>query len=375
MKMKIYSERKYLREGVEHVVMLYPFWGKNPEHPRAPERGRFDRYADAGRSFFEMSSLTEADFAVMPAPWERVMHDKEARELALQFASKSKQAGKRTVVYFCSDSNNEVPIENSVILRTSFFSSTRKFNEFALPAWSEDLLHRYAGGSISVRKKKEKPVVGFCGHAKTPTLKWKIKNLWRNAVNPTGAENRQETVPLLGATIRARALRALADSSEVETNFVVRDRFHGGALLADGGVDFDRMQMTRLEFVQNLVESDYILCVRGAGNFSYRLYETLCCGRIPVFINTDCVLPYDFAIDWSKYCVWVEQTELPRIAEKVAEFHRNLSPEDFEDLQHNCRKLWEKWLSPQGFFANFFRHFQTMQSRPSSASQQEREFS
>jgi hypothetical protein len=57
MKMKIYSDRKYLPEGVEHVVMLYPFWGKNPEHPRAPETGRFDRYADAGRYFFEMSSL------------------------------------------------------------------------------------------------------------------------------------------------------------------------------------------------------------------------------------------------------------------------------------------------------------------------------
>ena len=375
MKMKIYSDRKYLPEGVEHVVMLYPFWGKNPEHPRAPETGRFDRYADAGRSFFEMSSLAEADFVVMPAPWERVMHNKEARALALQFASKSKQAGKRIVVYFCSDSNTEVPIENAVILRTSFFSSTRRFNEFALPAWSEDLLDRYAGGSLPVRKKGEKPVVGFCGHAKTPTLKWKAQNLWRNTVKPTGAENRQESMPLLGATIRARALRALADSSAVETNFIVRDRFHGGALLPDGGVDFDRMQMTRLEFVQNLVESDYILCVRGAGNFSYRLYETLCCGRIPVFINTDCVLPYDFAIDWSKYCVWVEQTELPSLADKVAEFHRNLSPEDLEDLQHNCRKLWEQWLSPQGFFANFFRHFQTMQSRPSSASQQEREFS
>ena len=375
MKMKIYSDRQYLPEGVEHVVMLYPFWGKNPEHPRAPERGRFDRYTDVGRSFFEMSSLAEADFAVMPAPWERVMQNKEARDLALQFASKSKQAGKRIVVYFCSDSNNEVPIENSVILRTSFFNSTRKFNEFALPAWSEDLLERYAGGSLPVRKKRQKPVVGFCGHAKTPTLKWKVQNFWRGAVNPTGAKNRQESMPLLGATIRARALRALADSQAVETNFIVRDRFHGGALLANGGVDFDRMQMTRLEFVQNLVESDYILCVRGAGNFSYRLYETLCCGRIPVFINTDCVLPYEFAIDWSRYCVWVDQTELPRIADKVAEFHRNLSPEDLMDLQQNCRKLWEEWLSPQGFFANFFLHFQTMQNRVFLGSQPGREFS
>jgi len=49
---------------------------------------------------------------------------------------------------------------------------------------------------------------------------------------------------------------------------------------------------------------------------SYRLYEALCCGRIPVFIDTDCVLPYDFMIDWKKYFVWVDQSELPLIAEK-----------------------------------------------------------
>jgi len=202
-----------------------------------------------------------------------------------------------------------------------------------------------------------------------------VQNLWRSAVNPTGAENRQESMPLLGATIRARALRALADSSAVETNFIVRDRFHGGALLPNGGVDFDRMQMTRLEFVQNLVDSDFVLCARGAGNFSYRLYETLCCGRIPVFINTDCVLPYEFAIDWSNYCVWVDQDEMKWVADKIADFYSALSPQDFIDLQHNCRKLWEKWLSPQGFFANFFLHFQTMQDKAFSASSPEREFS
>jgi len=76
------------------------------------------------------------------------------------------------------------------------------------------------------------------------------------------------------------------------------------------------MKQMRLEFLQNMIGSDYVFCCRGAGNFSYRLYEALCCGRIPVFIDTDCVLPYDFMIDWKKYFVWVDQSELPLIAEK-----------------------------------------------------------
>ena len=75
-----------------------------------------------------------------------------------------------------------------------------------------------------------------------------------------------------------------------------------------------------------------------------------------IFVNTDCVLPYDFAIDWKKYCVWVEESELSSIAEKVLDFHSKLSDREFVELQYECRNLWEKWLSPEGFFKNIYRH-------------------
>jgi hypothetical protein len=108
-----------------------------------------------------------------------------------------------------------------------------------------------------------------------------------------------------------------------------------------------------------MMDSDYVLCSRGFGNYSYRLYESLACGRIPVFVDTDCVLPYDFVIDWKRYCVWVDQSDLDSIPDRVAEFHDDLSPQQFEDLQLECRRLWEKWLAPEGFFAQFARHLDT----------------
>ncbi|PMB11082.1 exostosin, partial [Fischerella thermalis CCMEE 5282] len=74
-------------------------------------------------------------------------------------------------------------------------------------------------------------------------------------------------------------------------------------------------------------------------------------------VDTDCVLPYDFKIDWKKYCVWVYSKDLPQIAEKVAEFHNNLSPEQFVELQYDCRQIWKDWLSYEGFFNNFWQHF------------------
>ena len=110
---------------------------------------------------------------------------------------------------------------------------------------------------------------------------------------------------------------------------------------------------TTLEFYDNLKNSDYVVCVRGAGNFSIRFYEALAMGRIPVFINTDCALPFDNEIDWKKHVVWVEYNERHEVAEKVADFHRVLSEKDFIDLQLANRKLWEERLTLRGFFNNF----------------------
>ena len=95
-------------------------------------------------------------------------------------------------------------------------------------------------------------------------------------------------------------------------------------------------------------DSDYIICVRGGGNFSARFYETLAMGRIPIFINTDCILPFDNLIDWKRYCVWVEKKELRNIGEKITTFHQSLSNEEFQKLQAECRIIWEQYLSREG---------------------------
>ena len=111
------------------------------------------------------------------------------------------------------------------------------------------------------------------------------------------------------------------------------------------------------ELLDNLLGSDYVLCARGEGNFSYQLYETLCSGRIPVFVNSNCVLPFQNQLDWKSFCVWVEAEDVTKVASKVAEFHAALTPEAFIELQKRCRNVWEEWLSPHGYFLPFSKYF------------------
>jgi hypothetical protein len=353
--LKLYSDRSFLPPGVSHVAMLAPFWGKSADAASNPARGWLDRYLEVGDQLFRMTKLEDADVAVLPTPWSRVIESAAARSLANQFAATARAGRKPTVLFFNSDSTEAVPLADSLVFRTSLYRSRRRPNEFALPAWSEDFLERHLSGKLPIRKKTSRPTVGFCGFA-APLLGSWARNIARWGAGMTGLR-KGETHPFVrpGHAVRLRAMRELTRNPDVDTNFVVRQTFFGAASSRPGlsGSETDRL---RREYVQNMVDSDYTLCVRGAGNFSYRIYETLSCGRIPVFVDTDCVLPYDSVIDWKSHCLYVDESDIARIGERVAEFHASLSPAAFEDLQRRCRKLWEDYISPLGFFGKFHLH-------------------
>ena len=104
------------------------------------------------------------------------------------------------------------------------------------------------------------------------------------------------------------------------------------------------------EFFDNIINSDYSLATRGKGNFSHRLYEILCCGRIPLFVNTDCVLPFENQINWKEHCIWVEYKDIKYFDKIINEFHNSIDSNSFIRMQQSNRILWKEWLSPEGFY-------------------------
>jgi hypothetical protein len=351
----IYADRRYVGENRLHIPMLIPFWGQYPDDGDPSDVNRFDRYAAAGRRYFDLAPLERADIAVWPADWDFEQPDPRSHELAAA-------AGARNVplvIFFGGDPTAPIVVENSVIFRNSIDRSSSGPNEFALPGFCQDLVTAYCGGQVPLRPYRELPIVGFCGHAMgfkegvryqllTRLPAPAVRRLVRLGLQPSVAP---------GRVLRTHALRALAGSPDVRTHFLVRRLFWNGVFAGDGRMDVRLARQSRQEFVQNLLDSDYALCVRGFGNYSYRLYEALCLGRIPVLVDTDCALPYDRWIDWKQYMVWIDQSEVHEAPRRVAAFHASLTAAAFTELQKACRQLWGEWLSPEGYFANFHRHF------------------
>ena len=205
-----------------------------------------------------------------------------------------------------------------------------------MPGMTDDLLAE-RDGVVGVREKSLRPLVGFCGY---------VGSVWKRRLYQWSGRSDKA----IGLVLRDRALRQLKGSARIETAFIERTDVWGGAVVS-GGYDEHKREAVREEFVSNLVGSDYGLCLRGKGNYSFRLYEIFAVGRIPLFIDTECVLPFEDEIDWRRHCVWVDAQDINRIDEILAQFHADIAPDDFRQLQLDNRRLWEEWLRPQAFYA------------------------
>lgn len=236
---------------------------------------------------------------------------------------------------------------NIIYFRQGGFKSQLSENNKGFIVGLSDHFHRlYQQEKIKPTLKREFAVVGFCGHATlSPTKRAKelFKCIFENAKRFFKKPFGKVYEPLFASAYeRALLLNSFEKSDKLKTNFIYRKNYRAGAL-----TEKERTETT-LEYYDNIASSDYILCVRGAGNFSVRLYETLMMGKIPIFVNTDCLLPFEHQIDWRKHVVWIDWSERKNIAELVADFHSSLSDDEFVHLQINNRKLWKETLSVAG---------------------------
>lgn len=72
------------------------------------------------------------------------------------------------------------------------------------------------------------------------------------------------------------------------------------------------------DYYRVLAQSEFTLCPRGYGVTSFRLYEALHCGAVPIYVSDVHWLPYKEAIKWNKIALIVKPSEIPFIREMMA---------------------------------------------------------
>lgn len=304
--------------------------------------------------------INKANFLILPLTWNYYV-DQNQLHLATEASLTAIKNGKELILFSEGDFTAEIPFRNKLLFERCTYASRRNKNGskvFAMPSFVSNYTKKYCQGNLKIREKGRIPVVGFCGQAAGTWIDFmrrEFVNLYRRLSYKLKLR-KWEPAPFETTRFRQMILRTIQQNPGIHTNYLLRRRYRAGYLPKVK----DDFHSSRLEFVQNILDSDYTVCVRGGGNFSVRFYEALSLGRIPIFVDTDCILPYDKLIDYRQYCVWVEQDEIPHIAEKIIDFHNGLSENRFKELQEACYRLWSERFSRQGFYSHFCEHFCTI---------------
>jgi hypothetical protein len=296
------------------------------------------------QSICYVTSVEEADFVLLAHPINWYYKNKKNKELSI-INDECKKLNKRIYTFI----NNDFGIafqeySNIIYYRIGGFKSQLSNNNIGFPVALSDHFQRlYNLENPILRKKSLKPIIGFCGHATNSPLK-RVKEILKCVLenNKRFFKNplRKDWEPLFASAYeRWKLLQLLQQSSVLECCFILRENYRGGAKTKE------IKEKTTLEYYDNLLQTDYVLCLRGAGNFSVRFYEALMMGKIPIFVNTDCLLPLEDEIDWKKQVVWIEWKDRKNIANIVADFHQKISEEEFIQLQLSNRQIWKEKLT------------------------------
>ncbi len=322
--------------NLEYLEILNPNFGFKRRKNIFGDKDVFDDFSE--KIIDVVDDPAESDFILIPHSIFRVNKNSEYINGLVKI---SKDFSKKIIIFAIGDSREVIDIPNSIIVRTSQYKSLKKDNEIIVPAYATDLSYEKP---FEFRKKSAKPVIGFCGWANINGLGAKFSFFIKNSFILSGAFKQ-------GIYFRIKAIDIFNKSKLVIPNFIIRSSYSA----SEKTIELDAIK-AREEYRNNMIQSDFILAPKGDGNFSVRFYEALSLGRVPILIDTDCPLPMEEKIDYSKFVLKVDHKDINKIDKIVADFYSNLSDDEWLNMQREAKKVFDQYLRIDVFLRYIFNY-------------------
>lgn len=297
-----------------------------------------------------IADATAADFLVLPFMYEYIYNFSSAelerynisaadillfKQIASDLDYLSVKLQKKLIIFFYRDPVVELPFTNPLVFRTSAYKSKMVQPTFGLPAFIEHKPYTQSSQSLPFTKK---PIISFRGTMAPLQLPFGIQV--RDQLNyfflRADFHFRLYNWYARGYLLRRRAvLSCMRMKDYFDTDFVLNPSVH----------DPDYTN----SYAKSLQQGHYFICAAGFGNYSYRLYEVMRAGRIPVLIESDQLLPAEQHINWKDLAIMVPEAEVNNTATIIKDFHSAINPNDFEAMQVRIKNYYYEYFTKQGF--------------------------
>ncbi|WP_161792594.1 glycosyltransferase family 47 protein [Psychroserpens damuponensis] len=309
---------------------------------------RIKIYGVSDEDFIIVNSMDACEVVILPMSW---YYYKLTNKMGLAFKciEEANVLGKMVWSINNGDFGVKLPsFKNLIVFRQGGYVSNDQVGHIGYPSFINDYLieNKLIDTYLNTNFNKQ-PIVGFCGQAQLSNwsaTKEMAKQIVRNLRSLIGLSFLEPQKIISASYLRASILKQLEINPAIDSHFIKRKKYRAGV------TQNKEEHSTTADFYNNILESQYVLCIRGAGNFSVRFYETLMMGRIPLYIDTDGYLPLIDNVKWKEHVVWVDYKDRHRAAEILLDFHQKLDQDSLGALLKKNRKLWEEKLTLSGFF-------------------------
>lgn len=126
-------------------------------------------------------------------------------------------------------------------------------------------------------------------------------------------------------------------------------------------IDYDLSNITSLKnsFIQEILDSEFVLCPRGYNTSSMRIYEVMSLGRVPIIISDNWIRPR--GPKWNEFSITIKEKEIYRLDDIVSKFAGKST-----QMGKLARKEWENWFSLEVYAKHMLSSIRKLEKRKKS---------
>ncbi len=341
--MKIYFNKNQIDKTIPR--QFYAEWIK-PVFPN----NRHSIYGLKREDLMICDSPEDADLFILPLTWNYYF-EKGELDIAINILKSYYDFSKPIFTWIQGDYTFKIPKGDFITFHHNLYRNKLKDNEYAYPVIIRDPFQNLKSSGVTIFPKGDQPSISFCGLADINFIERLISYFKDSIFKIKGKIFKPYLnleMALSGTRLRGKILKLLLRNTHINTNFIIRK-------------NIDKIKINKakykFDYWNNMINSTFVLCVRGSGNFSTRFFEALALGKIPILIDTNCVLPFDKYIQWNQHCLIIKESDFDQIPMIIKSFFKTIGEEKFKEIQVQNRKLWIENLSYSGFFYKTIKYF------------------
>jgi hypothetical protein len=171
------------------------------------------------------------------------------------------------------------------------------------------------------------------------------------AVHQVCYPNLRPTVEEVGATPKDLLFSFTGRASHRVRRQLFAQNFNGAEVLVEDTSAYyhfaDEMEHrsgSQRHYWRMAMRSKYVLCPRGVGTSTIRIFEMMEAGIAPVIVSDDWLRPT--GPSWEQFALFVPEREIGSIYDKVRAHEH-----EYRDRGRHAREAWEQYFSPENYWS------------------------